>query len=136
MTIATPKGNNATLTAEAVAAGRWRLWQQWWQQKQWDNNYGNNQQQRLQAAALKMAGADNNQQKEAAEAAKKVVIAAAGAERGRLWQRQHLRCGGSGGGGCDDSRGRHQSIKKAAGVAKMAWQQREQIGSGCGGISG
>jgi hypothetical protein len=48
MTMAVPQGNNATSTAEAAAAGRWRLQQQWWWQKQWEDNDGCDRQQRLQ----------------------------------------------------------------------------------------
>jgi hypothetical protein len=48
MTMATPQGINATMTAEAVAVGCRRLQRQWWRQKQWEDNDGNNWQQRLQ----------------------------------------------------------------------------------------
>jgi hypothetical protein len=40
MTLVASQGNDATLTADATAAGCQRLQQQWLWQKQWEDNEG------------------------------------------------------------------------------------------------
>ena len=125
MTMAAPQGNDATLTAEAAAAGCWRIWRQWWWQKQRDYNDGDGWQQRLQCRlgiALSSTTATGATPTITATAAtdRMTKIMMTNLEGGwwLWWWQQRLKRGGSGGGGSDNSGGRQQSRKSSSGVGK------------------
>ncbi len=139
--MAAPQENDATLTVEAAAAGRWRLRQQWWWQKQWDDNNSNNQQQRLQCGPgivlLSRTATDAMPAITAMAATDRMTkITTTDLDKGWCpWQRQQwLKHDGGGDGGRNDNGGRQQSMRRSSGSGKKRrlWWRQEQSGSSCG----